>query len=107
MTGIDTFEKLLAKGPDSAMLRYSLGSAYMQQSEYKTSIEHFLKALEFDDQYSAAWKLLGRCYLESGDFALAIDACEKGIVVADEKGDKQAAKEMNVFLKRAKKNLQK
>ena len=105
MTDIDTFEKLLAKGPDSAMLRYTLGNAYMQQSEFETSIEHLLKALKFDDQYSAAWKLLGRCYLESGEFALAIDTCEKGIAVAEEKGDKQAAKEMNVFLKRAKKKL--
>jgi len=62
-------------------------------------------ATELDSNYSAAWKLLGRCYVEAGDIEKAVMTYEKGIVIAGENGDKQAAKEMNVFLKRARKKL--
>jgi len=56
-------------------------------------------------KYSAAWKLLGKALAESGDQAAAIEAFDQGIAVAEEKGDKQAAKEMQVFRRRAEKQL--
>lgn len=101
MPGVETFESLLAKGPDSALLRYSLANAYVSESRPADAIDHLVKALEFDDKYSAAWKLLGRCYLDTEKYADAVRTYEQGIEVADAKGDKQAAKEMSVFLKRA------
>ena len=101
MPGVETFESLLEKGPDSALLRYSLANAYVAESRPADAIEHLIKALEFDDQYSAAWKLLGRCYFDTKDYADAVRTYEQGIAVADARGDKQAAKEMSVFLKRA------
>ncbi len=101
-----TFEALLEKGPDSALLRYSLGNAYVSESRECDAIVHLLKALEFDQQYSAAWKLLGRCYFDLKDYSNAINTYEQGIEIADAKGDKQASKEMGVFLKRARKQLE-
>ena len=53
-----------------------------------------------DPHYSAAWKLLGRALAEGGDAGGAIAAFERGIAVARERGDEQAAKEMGVFLRR-------
>ena len=38
--------------------------------------------------------------MENHDTAAAINAYQQGIQVAEQKGDKQAAKEMQVFLKR-------
>lgn len=105
MPGVETFESLLEKGPDSALLRYSLANAYVAESRPADAIEHLIKALEFDDQYSAAWKLLGRCYFDSENYADAVRTYEQGIAVADARGDKQAAKEMSVFLKRAAKKV--
>ena len=105
MPGVETFESLLEKGPDSALLRYSLANAYVAESRPADAIEHLIKALEFDDQYSAAWKLLGRCYFDSENYADAVRTYEQGIAVADTRGDKQAAKEMSVFLKRAAKKV--
>jgi hypothetical protein len=61
------------------------------------------EAIAFDPHYSAAWKLLGRALAEGGDPAAAADACERGIAVARERGDEQAAKEMGVFLRRLQK----
>ena len=103
MPGVETFESMLAKGPDSALLRYSLANAYVSESRPADAIEHLVKALELDDQYSAAWKLLGRCYFDTEDYVNAVRTYEQGIVVAEGRGDKQAAKEMSVFLKRAQK----
>ena len=99
----ENFEKLLAQGQDSALLRYSLGNAYLD-SNPKLAAEHLEKALEFDAEYSAAWKLLGKAQTAAGDSSAAIAAYESGIKVAEQKGDVQAGKEMRVFLKRLQKS---
>ena len=44
--------------------------------------------------------LYGKALQASDNTAAAIEAYERGIEVAGRKGDKQAAKEMTVFLKR-------
>ena len=102
---IEQLEKMLADGNDAALLRFSLGNAYLQQGEAGTAAEHLRRAVEQDPAYSAAWKLLGRALVDAGEPAAAVDAYENGIAVAEDRGDIQAAKEMRVFLKRAKKAL--
>ncbi len=99
------FEALLAKGHDNAMLRYSLGNACLTEASYQTAIEHLQKAVEMDPSYSAAWKILGKCYDAIGQHQQAIDSWDSGIAVAEKKGDKQALKEMQVFRKRAARKL--
>ena len=105
MPASKTFEAMLAKGQDNTLLRYSLANAYVSESEHAQAIEHLQKAIEFDGQYSAAYKLLGACYVEIGDAVNAIATYERGIEIANNNGDKQAAKEMGVFLKRANKSI--
>ena len=34
MSQIDTFEKMLSRGQDSDMLRYTLGNAYYKEKQY-------------------------------------------------------------------------
>lgn len=105
MSNRANFEALLAKGHDNAMLRYSLGNACMAEQMYRAAIEHLHKAVEMDPQYSAAWKLLGKCYEAEDQHQRAVDSWDAGIAAAQEKGDKQAQKEMQVFRKRAMKKL--
>ena len=95
------FEALLAKGHDNAMLRYSLGNACMGEKSYQIAIEHLNKAVEMDPEYSAAWKILGKCFEVQGLHEKAISSWDAGIAAAEKKGDKQALKEMQVFRKRA------
>jgi cytochrome c-type biogenesis protein CcmH/NrfG len=57
-----------------------------------------------DPKYSAAWKLLGRALVESGQPIDALVAYREGIAVAEAKGDKQAAKEMVVYARRIEKS---
>jgi predicted Zn-dependent protease len=96
---IDNFEKMLAAGQDSALLRYSLGNAHLDEAPQK-AIVHLEKAVLLDAKYSAAWKLLGKARASIEDTKGAIDAFETGIAVAEANGDVQAMKEMRVFLKR-------
>jgi len=103
MSQLDTFKALLDKGNDNELLRYSLGNEYYKQHDFEQAITHLEKAIEFNQKYSAAWKLYAKVLSENKQHAEAVNAYEKGIVVAEENGDKQAVKEMNVFLKRLKK----
>lgn len=103
MSAIETFEKLLADGKDSALLRYGLGDAYFKLGEFDKASLHLQSAVRQDPEYSAAWKLLGKSLSETGRLEEAAGAFENGISVATRKGDVQAAKEMRVFLKRAQK----
>jgi tetratricopeptide (TPR) repeat protein len=100
---ITNFEAMLAKGQDNAMLRFGLGNAYLKQKEFTTAAMHFAKALEFDPHYSAAWKGYGKALTDAQQITEAIAIYTKGIETAERKGDKQAAKEMTVFLKRLQK----
>ena len=99
------FEKMLAAGKDSALLRFSLGNEYLKSDDPANAVIHLQQAVVQDPKYSAAWKLLGRALVESGHPADALAAYLEGIAVAEAKGDKQAAKEMTVFAHRIEKQL--
>ena len=97
---IANLEKLLAAGKDGALLRFGLGNAYAQAGEHAAAIAHLRRAVEFDPHYSAAWKLLGKTLAAAGDRQGALAAYESGVVAAQQKGDKQALREMQVFIRR-------
>ena len=103
MSMIENFERMLAAGKDSALLRFSLGNAYLQACDTVRALTHLREAVTQDASYSAAWKLLGKAYTANAEPERAIDAYTQGIAAAAQKGDKQAAKEMAVFLKRLQK----
>ncbi len=100
MQRIDNLRAQLGGPRDGALLRYSLGQALLQAGETDEAIAQLRAALGFDPNYSAAWKLLGKACLADGDAQVARDAWQRGIAVADARGDVQAAKEMRVFMKR-------
>jgi predicted Zn-dependent protease len=104
MTAIDNFEKMLAAGRDSALLRFSLGNAYIKKDDPDTAVRHLAHAVELDSDYSAAWKLYGKALAAAGRESEAADAFGRGIEVAEKRGDKQAAREMQVFLRRLNKS---
>ena len=103
MAILDNLEAMLARGRDNALVRYGIGAEYLKLNQFDNAAEHLRKAVEKDPKYSAAWKLLGKALADAGHNDEAIKAYEDGIKIAEEKGDKQAAKEMTVFLKRLQK----
>lgn len=96
---IERLEALLASQGESALLRFSLGNACLDSAP-EQAVMHFKRAVALDAEYSAAWKLLGKALVASGDDEQAKAAYTAGIAVAEKRGDIQAAKEMRVFLKR-------
>ena len=100
MSLIERFEGLLSAGKDNALLRFTLGGEYLKSGQPSRAAEHLRAAVSHDPAYSAAWKLLGKALAETGDTEDAKAAYRSGIEAAEGKGDKQAAKEMAVFLKR-------
>ncbi len=97
---IANLEKVLAAGRDDALLRFSLGNEYLKLNDVNTAVLHLRQAVCHDPAYSAAWKLLGRALADCGRLQEALTAYQRGIEVAEKKGDKQAAREMQVFARR-------
>jgi Tfp pilus assembly protein PilF len=97
---LESLEKMLAKGVDNSLLRFGLGKGYLDLKDNAKAAEHLQKCVEFDPKYSAAWKLLGKAQLGLNNLTAARMAWEKGIEAAQAHGDKQAEKEMTVFLKK-------
>jgi predicted Zn-dependent protease len=88
-------------GPrDGALLRFSLGNALLGAGDAAGAAEELRQTVVFDPSYSAAWKLLGKACLALDDKPGAAEAWRQGIAVAQSRGDKQAEKEMTVFLRR-------
>ena len=103
-----TLERLLllvGTPRDGALLRFSLGAEYLKAGDPASAAAQLREAVARDPAYSAAWKLLGRALAQSGSAADALAAYERGIAVAEARGDKQAAKEMTVFARRLRKQL--
>ncbi len=97
---IEGLKKLLAQGKESAEIHFGLGSAYWAQNDTTAAVEHLQRCVILKPEYSAAWKLLGKALQSSGQVDAAITAYQCGIKTANQQGDKQAEKEMQVFLKR-------
>ncbi len=98
-------EALLAQGQDNKLLRLSLGSSCLDEGDARTALTHLTHCLEFDPEYSAAWKLYAKALTMAEQIEAAIAAYRQGIKIAEHKGDLQAAREMTVFLRRLEKGL--
>ena len=99
-SALANFERMLASGKDGSLLRFSLGNEYVKAGDAARAVEHLRRAVDFDGDYTAAWKLLGRALADCGLREEALEAYRSGIAVAQRKGDKQAQKEMQVFARR-------
>jgi len=103
MSMIENLQAMLARGQDTALLRFGLGQAYYKDNNFFHAVQHLLIAVEHDENNSAAWKMLGKTQVELNELDEAKQAFTRGIEVAEANGDVQAVKEMQVFLKRIKK----
>lgn len=101
---IATLEKLIGTPRDSALLRVTLANALLAQDKAAEAETHLADAVAMDANYTAAWKQLGKVRLSLEDLAGARAAWEAGTEAAQRNGDKQAEKEMAVFLRRLNKN---
>jgi Tfp pilus assembly protein PilF len=100
---IEKLEALLASGQDGPTLRFALAGQYLAAGSVDSALQHAQVAVDLDGDYSAGWRLLGQVQVAAGLGGQAVVTFERGIAVAERRGDKQVALEMRVFLKRLKK----
>lgn len=93
-------EGLLAQGRDAAPLRVSLALACMGRGDATDAIAHLERAVEMDPAYTAAWKAYGRALAMDGQDTRAREAYRRGLETARAAGDRQAEREIQVFLRR-------
>lgn len=91
---------LIAGGHDAAPVRVSLAQACLGRGDAADALAHLERAIELDADYTAAWKIYGRALHQAGRSAEAAQAWRRGVSVARTHGDRQAEREMKVFLKR-------
>jgi Tfp pilus assembly protein PilF len=97
---IESLLRLLGTPRDSAMLRLTLARLLGARGDLAAAEAHLEAALAMDADYTAAWKELGRVRQQRENPAGAADAWRQGVDKARANGDKQAEKEMTVFLRR-------
>jgi len=90
---IEALQNMLNQGQDNLLLRYGLAQALLKDGQPDQAIEHLLKALEFEPQHSAAYKLLGKAYSECQQTGQAISTYEK--VLNDKADDIESLKRLN------------
>ncbi|WP_053058033.1 tetratricopeptide repeat protein [Rubrobacter aplysinae] len=100
---VEMFNKLLDRDPENPMVLYSLGSELFKEGRYVEARDRLRRAVENKPDYSVAYRTLGRALyeLEEDEEALRIFALGRGI--AQENGDLQTVKEIDVFTKRVQK----
>ena len=99
----DMFRKLLERDSRNPMVLYSLGNELFKESRYEEARDHLQRAIENKPDYSVAYRMLGRAHYELHEDAEARDVFLKGKEVAQENGDLQTVKEIDVFLRRLQK----
>ncbi len=88
--------------PDDPVGYYLLGMEYAKLRRHLDAIDAFEKALRILPDYAAAYRELGKSLRDAGRKHEAEEAWGKGVVVAQERKDTQALKEILVLLKRLK-----
>ncbi|PWT91827.1 MAG: hypothetical protein C5B54_04550 [Acidobacteria bacterium] len=89
--------------PDDPLVLFGLATEYLKLNRYDEAISTSQHLIEVQKEYSAAYRLLGQAYTAKGNTVAAIETYEAGIVIAENKGDLQTKKEMEVFLHRLQK----
>jgi tetratricopeptide (TPR) repeat protein len=102
---LQSFERMLASGKDSALIRYSIGNEYAKANDWPRAIDALSQAVALDPTYTAAWKLYAKALEQAERHAEALDAYRRGIVIARQRGDRQAEKEMTVYARRIERAL--
>ena len=99
----DMFRKLLEKDSNNPMILYSLGNELFKEGRYGEARDLLKRAVENKPDYSVAYRMLGRAHFELHENSEARSVFMSGREVAQENGDLQTVKEIDVFMRRLEK----
>jgi len=96
---IEQWEKMTREAPDG-MSWFSLGGAYKDAERYEEAAHALRKAIEYDEQLSRAYQLLGQVLIQSGAEDEAATILTHGYVTAAEHGDIMPMRAMGSLLEK-------
>jgi uncharacterized protein HemY len=99
----DMFRKLLERDQNNPMVLYSLGNELFKEGQYSEARDLLRRAVENKPDYSVAYRMLGRAHFELHENSEARSVFLRGKKVAQENGDLQTVKEIDVFTRRLEK----
>ena len=99
----EMFRKLLERDPENPMVLYSLGNELFKEQKYSEAREYLSRAVRNKPDYSVAHRTLGRTLYELGEDTEARRVFAEGREVAQNNGDLQTIKEIDVFVRRLEK----
>jgi tetratricopeptide (TPR) repeat protein len=100
---IDRIKKILALEPESEMLWFSLGQAYLAEESPVLAVEAFEKAIAIKPDYTVVYEHLGGALEKIGKMDEAMTIYRKGIEVGQKTGDMVPLERMTARLHRLEK----
>jgi len=86
--------------PDDPVVRFGLAGAYLDAGLAEEAVTQYREAVRLKPDYTAAYRGLGRALEKAGQPDEARAAYARGLEVAQQTGDLQTKKEIEVFLRR-------
>lgn len=97
-TRLEEFKELVELEPNDTFCRYALGMEYMGASEFDEAVHHFQEVIRLDPLYSAAYFQAAIASHKAEHIDQAKEFLNRGIEVAEKKGDWHARDEMKEAL---------
>ena len=98
MTDASFMEAMLQEGEDNALLRFTMGSAFLKHQKYPQAIEQLKMAVELKPDFSSAWLLYAKALLGANEQASAREIIAFGLEAASRTADTKTAGELEALL---------
>ena len=95
---ISRYKRVIEFDPNDVLGYFSLAGVYVSAKQWKEAEKAYAKALEVNPEHSASYFGLGQSLQEQGKFEEAAQVFEKGIPIAERKGDLIPFKKMSARL---------
>ncbi len=97
---IDQFRAVLSTNPQDTLSRFTLGKTYLQANQPQDAVDILEELLEMKPDYTAAMVVYCEALEKAGKLAKAIKSLNKGIELAETKGDLHPRNQMQEMLAR-------
>lgn len=87
MTDINIMETLLNDSQDNALLRYTMGAAFIKHGKFEQALEHLQAAISQKPDYLSAWELYVEALIQTGQTESAIEQLKRAISNLEDDSD--------------------
>jgi tetratricopeptide (TPR) repeat protein len=95
---LETLKSLVAQNPADSFTRYGLAMAYAAVGDYTQAVDEYLKLLETNPKYVAAYFHGGQALEKLGKLEEAREIYRRGIEISTQTGDMHTRSELEAVL---------